>query len=597
MLAALPGLEADARAKWTDGTVGLGWRGETPADATPPERLPVVDAGAGLAVTASARLDDRDSLCEALGVPRSQRGMLPDAALILRAYRRWGRECPQRLFGDYAFAVWDAKSRTLFCARDHIGARPFYYSLAADRIVFAGDIGGVLAAPGVPDDLDEPTVATRLVHSQWSFGEHTFYRAIRMLLPGHSLLVKSNSARVERWWRPENAPRAPAGDDDTLAEAFLDLYSRAVEDRVHGAQSVGVHLSGGIDSSSIAVLATRALRRAGRAAPVAFSWQPPPREGPRDAADSGEHDLIEAVCRQEELEVCYCPPTAEDLVAYLRRDGTRDLNVHLNEEPVQRQAARRGVRVLLSGWGGDEGISFNGRGHHGQLLRSGHWGRLWREVSASSQRPLANILLNAVLPVASPSLVRAVRAVREVRNGRRPLRNRTFIHPAFARRVRPLPPPPPEPVGVRSMQLHLLRLGHLGTRIDGWTASGARRGIEYRYPLLDRRVLEFALGLPPEQFRRARWSRWLMRHAVSRIVPPSVCWNRDKRDPVRSAANRDPMREARSAVRDILVARSAPPPRSVYLDLPRLIANLHAEKPRGDTRRGAVTSALRFLDF
>ena len=65
------------------------------------------------------------------------------------------------------------------------------------------------------------------------------------------------------------------------------------------------------------------------------------------------------------------------------------------------------------------------------------------------------------------------------------------------------------------MQLHLLQLGHLGTRIDGWTASGARRGIEYRYPLLDRRVLEFALGLPPEQFRRGRWSRWLMRHAVS----------------------------------------------------------------------------------
>ena len=147
------------------------------------------------------------------------------------------------------------------------------------------------------------------------------------------------------------------------------------------------------------------------------------------------------------------------------------------------------------------------------------------------------------------------------------------------------------------MQLHLLQLGHLGTRIDGWTASGARRGIEYRYPLLDRRVLEFALGLPPEQFRRGRWSRWLMRHAVSRIVPPGVCWNRDKGDPVRSAARHDAMREARSAVRELLVARSAPPSRSVYLDLPRLIAILHPENPRGGARRGALVSALRFPDF
>ena len=148
------------------------------------------------------------------------------------------------------------------------------------------------------------------------------------------------------------------------------------------------------------------------------------------------------------------------------------------------------------------------------------------------------------------------------------------------------------------MQLHLLqRGGHLGARIDGWAASGARRGIEYRYPLLDRRVLEFAVGLPPEQFRRGRWDRWLMRHAVSRIVPPGVCWNEDKRDPVRSAANRDPLREARSVVRELLVARSAPPSRSVYVDLPRLMAILEAENSPGEVRRGVVTRALQFLDF
>ena len=74
----------------------------------------------------------------------------------------------------------------------------------------------------------------------------------------------------------------------------------------------------------------------------------------------------------------------------------------------------------------------------------------------------------------------------------------------------------------------------MAERIKGWAASGARRGIEYRYPLLDRWLLELALGLPPEQFRRGRWGRWLMRYGLRAVLPCDVCWNRLKRDPARS---------------------------------------------------------------
>ena len=74
----------------------------------------------------------------------------------------------------------------------------------------------------------------------------------------------------------------------------------------------------------------------------------------------------------------------------------------------------------------------------------------------------------------------------------------------------------------------------MAEHIKGWAASGARRGIEYRYPLLDRRLLELALGLPPEQFRRGRWGRRLMRYGLRAVLPCDVCWNRLKRDPARS---------------------------------------------------------------
>ena len=119
----------------------------------------VESAGAGAAgawLAADARLDDRDGLCDALGVA----GTLADAELILRAWLRWGRDCPRHLLGDYAFALWDMRHRTLFCARDHVGARPFYYALPGEGIVFASAVEAVLAVPGVSHGLEEAVVAS-----------------------------------------------------------------------------------------------------------------------------------------------------------------------------------------------------------------------------------------------------------------------------------------------------------------------------------------------------------------------------------------------------------------------------------------------------
>ena len=597
MLAALPGRETDALGRWAEASAALGWRGRAPGEEEKTERLPRFDAASGLAVTATARLDARDALCEALGLPRRDWARLPDSGLILKSYGRWGRACPEHLLGDYAFALWDARQETLFCARDHIGARPFYYAHAGGRFVFASDIDAVLAAAGVSGELDEAAVATRLTWGARTLGARTCYRAVRRLLPGHALSVERGAVRLDRWWRPEETPPAPPASDDALAEACLALLSEAVRDRLRDARSVGVHLSGGLDSSGVAVLAARELRRRERPAPPAFAWHPPPGRGALGAAEAAEYGAIEAVRRQEDLQVFHCPPEARDVVAFLRRDGTRDDDdgTLVHEEVVQRAAAGQGVEVLLSGWGGDEGISFNGRGYYPQLLRSGRVGRLWRELRERSRRPLAALVAEAALPLVFPG---AAGAARRLRRGERPFRkNATFIHPEFARRVHPLPAESGPPrAGVRDRQVHLLQRGHLSRRMEGWAASGAHHGIEYRYPLLDRRVLELALGLPAEQFRRGRWSRWLMRRALDPVLPPEVCWNADKRDPSRLEPLRDAVAEALPTVRGMIEGRGAPP-RGRYLDLPRLMEHVDPERWRASGRFSPVLNALRFLDF
>ena len=536
-----------------------------------------IDRGAGVAVVADARLDDRGALCDALGVPRAERAGLDDRDLIARAWARWGRECPNHLLGDYAFAVWDRRARVLFCARDHIGARPFYYAWTAHGFAFASAVEAVLAAPGVDDRLDEGAVATWLVRRNLLTNTRTFFERVRKLPPGHALTVAGAAPpRLLRYWRPERAPRVRRASDDACAEELLDLYARAVRDRLRGSDPVGVHLSGGLDSSTVAVLAARELRRAGRPPPLAYT-RLPPRDRQPAAAGAPEYDVMDAVCAGEGLRLFHHYEIAPaDSLAMIRRDGVVPGRwFSLLEASIQRQAAEHGVRGLLSGWGGDEGVSFNGRGACAHLLLGGRWLRL-AAVCRARGWGLRQVLVETAEGLLSP---RRMRRLRRLLGGARSFSSgSSFIAPAFAHRQSPWPLPRRAAVGTRRMQLRLLQDGHLIRDTEALAASGARHGLEYRYPLLDRRLLEFALGLPPEQFRRGKWSRWLMRHAGQSLLPPELCWRLTKTDVHLYFVPPDnvPEKEMLSAVRRALEAGAASPARTRYVDMPRLLASLEA---------------------
>lgn len=158
-------------------------------------------------------------------------------------------------------------------------------------------------------------------------------------------------------------------------------------------------------------------------------------------------------------------------------------------------------------------------------------------------------------------------------------------------------PPPPPVAGVRDIQLHLLASGHLGARIDGWAASGARLGVEYRYPLLDRRLLEFVLGLPPEQFRRGRESRRLMLRSQRQVLPDIVLQHHSKPDPMRLHAATEALVEAFAQARSIIADGGSAPERGRYLNMARLVRDLDPARVRRHHRYGPLTRALQFLDF
>ena len=552
-----------------------------------------IDRGSGLAVIADVRLDDRPALCDVLGVPHTDRAGLDDRDLIARAWARWGRDCPNHLLGDYAFAVWDRRARTLFCARDHMGVRPFYYAETAHGFVFASAVEAVLAAPGVDDRLDESIVATWLVRRNLLTNTRTFFEQVRKLPPGHALEVAGAAPpRLRRHWRPERAPRVRRASDDAYAEELLDLCARAVRDRLRGPDPVGAHLSGGLDSSTVAVLAARELRCAGRPPPLAYTWLPP-RDRQPAAACAPEYDVLDAVCAGEGLRLFHhCTVDPDDWLAMQRRDGVYPGRVFSPlEESVQRQAAEHGVRVLLTGMGGDEGVSFNGRGFCVQLLLGGRW--LWLAAECRARGwGLRQVIRETAKSLAPQRLLN--RLHRPLRGGG--VFRHSFIAPEFARRQPPLPLRDRHAVSMRRMQLLLLQDGHLIRDTEILAASGARFGIEYRFPLLDRRLLEFALGLPPEQFRRGDTNRWLMRHAAQSLLPPDCCRRLAKDDfRLRLKDIDDVEEEMFPAVRRPLEDGSVSPTRTRYVAMPRLLASLNNGKTVPEQEKRQRNRALSFL--
>ncbi|MCK5362977.1 MAG: asparagine synthetase B, partial [Gammaproteobacteria bacterium] len=219
--------------RWREGPVGLG---HTLLATTPEllfERQPFRHAATGCVITADVRLDNRDELLRALGLGE-RRESIGDAELILGAYLGWGDACVDRLLGDFAFAVWDPRDKTLMCARDHSGMRPFYYHrVSGMRFVFGSAPKAILVLPQVPYRVDQGRVADFLVPQlEWIDYTSTFFEDVYRLPPGHMMTVSATGLNVTEYWKPEPGPELGPISDGDYAQGFLEVFTSAVEARL-----------------------------------------------------------------------------------------------------------------------------------------------------------------------------------------------------------------------------------------------------------------------------------------------------------------------------------------------------------------------------
>ena len=504
---------------------------------------------------ADLNLHARGELESQLGISPADGRSLSTEALVLLAYRRWGLGCAARLLGDGAFALWDASAQRLVCWRDTAGVRPLYYHhVPGRRLVISSDLHSIAAHPAVPSTLDLPYTRAFLAEEGFQHPTRTLVEGVRKVPPAHMLLFDRSGVQLQRYWDPASIVERADADDGECVDELRTLLRQSISCRLPCiADEAGAHLSGGLDSSSISLLAASVLAGKGQNL-SAFSWAPPRDVVP--AVDADERDLVEAVSRFGAIRLEYTRLQPRDVAEVDYRDVALHPRATLNfEVATSRQAVDAGVRTILSGWGGDEAIAFNGRGYFADLARHGRLPTIHRELRLRSRihgGSLRGAWKSRVLQPLLPDTA---------------LRHRSNQPPALPAELRPEfagvlagvealdHPFPRERPGVRRMQVSLLEFGHLQYRMESWASHGAALGLTYAFPLLDRRITEFALSLPPRMFFRDGWKRWLYRTAMDGILPDVVRWNPKKFDNAAAHQLRSVLLEPAAVYREPLLER------------------------------------------
>ncbi|RAJ80159.1 asparagine synthase (glutamine-hydrolysing) [Chitinophaga dinghuensis] len=249
----------DYQGRWSSDQADLRFGWLKTAEDTTNEELPFSMDG-NIRIVGDVRLDNRTRLIKQLSQYFS--GLTtatPDAYLVLYAYKQWKEQCLQYLSGDFAFAIWNEAENYLFCARDHFGIIPFYYSLQDDKLFFTNFFHAIKPITHLMDSLDEEVLKDYLTIGVNCRIEQTIYKQIKKLPPAHQLMYKNGQLSVVRYWEtPVDIKPIRYKNNTVYAEHFYHLFEQSVRDRLRNSNAA-CSLSGGMDSSAIAATAKNIL--------------------------------------------------------------------------------------------------------------------------------------------------------------------------------------------------------------------------------------------------------------------------------------------------------------------------------------------------
>ncbi len=453
---------------------------------------------------------------------------LSDTEVILAAYDCWKENCLQHFDGMFAFAVWDEKEQTLFAARDRLGEKPFFYWFNGQQLLFASEMKAIWAA-GVDKNINEHLLFNFITLGYTQNPRNpseTAYRQINKL-PAASyfsyLPAKQTVIAPVVYWKPGANATNIAIHADEAVEQFYQLFRQSIEKRLRSDVPLGTSLSGGLDSSSIAVMIQQLQ------APN-FPLQTFSAVFPGSATDESQY--ISLLTAEKNIVNFTVQPTADDFIndfeklCYFHEGFITSASVFAQFK-VFELAKQHNITVLLDGQGADEMLAGYHKYYHWywQELYSNNRSLLTNEITAARQLGIQESWswknkLSASFPVLAGSYISNARKKKQLSNT---VVSREFAD-AYGTSYYQLPP-----------QDSLQQVLYYNTFVNGMEEllqyadrNSMAHGREVRLPFLQHQLVEFVFSLPARFKIKDGRTKWLLRQAMNNLLPAAIAWRTDK---------------------------------------------------------------------
>ncbi len=465
----------------------------------------------------------------------------PEEALA-KAYIRWGLDCGNHINGDFAAVIIDNEKGELHLIRDHVGVRPLTYSISGNSIIFASHEFGIAGSCLIKTSLSEDEVTRQFFRSIKENYEQTIFEHINSVLPGNIITIsfdkdcgkKVSGSETEdlnqvnikkyRYWNPAKFSTRKDLTYEAAVTSLRELLIKATKARMENLPTA-LHVSGGIDSTGVSsIVADMANDKS-----LLTGYSYAPEEIGEEITGVNEKEFIEEFVKEKGIQVKYQKHDEKEVFA---NSVIPEFGVQNIENSLMKVASQDGAEIVFSGWGGDEFLSLSTRGTFNHLFFTFQWFKLMAFVKKTGIRTAINKFYIEVLPLLVPfglvnpfklqkmdwSILKFLKKEFIVRNFKNIFFNRKHNIFGWGNRTR--------------FALNLLENYHLTKRMDCWAINGEKYGLDYRYPLLDKDLLEFWFSIPVEYTYKDFFSRLLYRDIMKGILAEKTRMRKDKSDTI-----------------------------------------------------------------